>query len=183
MVITHLSPEKTRHETHLSTFPHPTHPHPRVSATNEHKQRRRRVEPTSPEGTRSSRSNKLQEVSFGHPREARLRRRRDFTRAQRLGARQHGSVLTLVLAPSDTARARFGTAVSRRVGNAVVRNRLRRLLKEVFRHNAAQWPAFDYLVIAKPELATLAASGYRAVEAVLVGAVERAIERETRRAR
>lgn len=122
-------------------------------------------------------------MSFAHPREARLRRRRDFTRAQRIGTRQHSALFTLVLAPSETARARFGTAVSRRVGNAVVRNRLRRLLKEVFRHHSAQWPAFDYLLIAKPELATLAEAGYEAVAAVLVVAVDRAIERESRRVR
>lgn len=122
-------------------------------------------------------------MSFAHPREARLRRRRDFTRAQRIGTRQHTALFTLVLAPSESARARFGTAVSRRVGNAVLRNRLRRVLKEVFRHNAAHWPPFDVLVIAKPEMAALAEGGYDAVAPVLIAAIERAIEREARRTR
>lgn len=122
-------------------------------------------------------------MSFGHPRDARLRRRRDFVRAQRVGTRQHSALFTLIVAPSESGRVRFGTAVSRRVGNAVLRNRLRRILKELFRHHASGWPSYDLLVIAKPELAALAEGGYRAIEPVFLDAVSRAFDREARRAR
>lgn len=120
-------------------------------------------------------------MSFALPREARLRHRRDFTRAQRIGTRQHHALFTVVVTPNDGGRARFGTAVSRRVGNAVLRNRLRRVLKEIFRHNAARLGPFDLLVIAKPELATLAPAGYAPIAEALLPTIDRALARERRR--
>jgi ribonuclease P protein component len=63
-----------------------------------------------------------------------LRRRGDFVRTRRLGIRQqtrHFIVYLAVLPERKTAR--LGLAVSRQVGNAVVRNRTKRRLRESFR--------------------------------------------------
>ncbi len=118
--------------------------------------------------------------SFAHPREARILQRGDFTRAHSSGTRAHARQLTLIVLDNTTARARLGCAVSRRVGNAVVRNRIRRLLKELFRHHAHRWPPVDLVVIAKPELAELAAERYATFERVLLPIIERAVLRGRR---
>jgi ribonuclease P protein component len=55
-------------------------------------------------------------------------------------------------APADTAR--LGIAVSRRVSlRAVVRNRIRRQIRESFRLHRAELAALDYVVVAKPDAA------------------------------
>ncbi len=54
----------------------------------------------------------------------------------------------------DAALPRLGVAVSKRVDkSAVVRNRLRRQVKEAFRQHSTGLPAGDYVFIAKPEAA------------------------------
>ncbi len=55
------------------------------------------------------------------------------------------------MAPNDVGRTRVGLTVSGRVGNAVVRNRVRRHLREALRARYAQLAAaMDLVVIARP---------------------------------
>lgn len=63
----------------------------------------------------------------------RLTREADFRLVYRTGSRRTTDVLTLHFRPNDTENVRLGLAVSRRVGNAVVRNRLRRRIREAVR--------------------------------------------------
>jgi ribonuclease P protein component len=84
----------------------------------------------------------------------RLKTRADFDRVFRRGRRLEGRMFTLVVAPGATEQDRLGLAVSRRAGGAVVRNRMRRVLREVFRlveHGESD--PLDIVVLAKPELA------------------------------
>lgn len=91
-----------------------------------------------------------------YPKAARLRRRKDFVSLQREGRRRHTPHLVLVTRPAEAASSRLGVTVSKRVGNAVTRNRLKRLLREVFRdHRAAINPPVDVVVIARPGAHTL----------------------------
>src|SRR5512134_2405478 len=85
----------------------------------------------------------------------RLRTRAQFDRVFRRGARLDGRLFTLLVAANGTPRDRLGLAVSRKVGNAVVRNRAKRLLRESFRRLAPPLarPALDLLVLAKPDIA------------------------------
>lgn len=53
----------------------------------------------------------------------------------------------VVAAANDRDHARLGLAVSRRVGNAVVRNRVKRRLREIFRRNRGALPVADLVVI------------------------------------
>jgi ribonuclease P protein component len=56
----------------------------------------------------------------------------------------------LLVAPRDESEARLGLTVSRRVGGAVRRNRIKRLVREAFRTDRALFPAgADVVVIAK----------------------------------
>jgi ribonuclease P protein component len=64
----------------------------------------------------------------------RLKASADFVRIQRRGLRSQTEHFVLyALRSTEFERARLGVAVSRRIGNAVVRNRLKRRLRECFR--------------------------------------------------
>lgn len=97
-------------------------------------------------------------MSLGHPKERRLRSRREFLRVQSEGLRVTTPhfVLLLALGPLPDAPARLGVTVTRKVGNSVRRNRVRRVVREAFRLRPGLLPAgIDLLVIAKegaPEL-------------------------------
>jgi ribonuclease P protein component len=78
-----------------------------------------------------------------------LRRRSDFSRVQRRGKRQTGPLFVLL---SSEARngSRIGITVSKAVGNAVVRNRLRRRVKAILdRAGFGQPPFRDIVLIAR----------------------------------
>ncbi|MEZ4370753.1 MAG: ribonuclease P protein component [Polyangiaceae bacterium] len=81
----------------------------------------------------------------------RVRTPAEFRRCQQTGRRLHTSHFVLVVyARGDDEPARLGLTVSRRTGNAVARNRMKRLLREAFRTSAAAWPrGVDLVIIAK----------------------------------
>jgi len=80
----------------------------------------------------------------------RLAKRAEFLEAQRLGGRSQGAWLVIYAMPTTRAHARLGITTSRKVGNAVVRNRWRRLIREAFRLNKARLPlGHDLVVIVK----------------------------------
>lgn len=56
---------------------------------------------------------------------------------------------------------RIGITVSSKVGNAVVRNRVKRWVREAFRAERAAWPPVDVVVIARPKAPELGAAGMR----------------------
>lgn len=90
----------------------------------------------------------------------RLRGRESFARLRAEGRRAGDAVLRVVMARNGLAWSRIGCAVPRRYGNAVRRNRLRRLIREAFRLEKAGLPAgFDLLVSpgSSPDAADLAA--------------------------
>jgi ribonuclease P protein component len=79
----------------------------------------------------------------------RLRRRRQFLAIQREGSRRHTAHLVFVRRRGETELPRLGVTVSARVGNSVQRNRIKRLLREVFRHRRSELAPIDLVVIAK----------------------------------
>ena len=64
--------------------------------------------------------------------------------------------------------------MSRKVGKAVVRNRIRRLIKETFRRLSSELSSADYVVIARPRAATVASQGFESLANELIPALEAA---------
>ncbi|ORE89552.1 ribonuclease P [Oceanococcus atlanticus] len=71
----------------------------------------------------------------------------EFTRVFRQGRRISAGSLQIVCAPSEAGYARLGLAVAKRIlPRAVDRNRAKRVIRESFRHQAADLPPLDVVV-------------------------------------
>ena len=91
------------------------------------------------------------------PKAARLLKRSDFIILAEAGKKIQNNHFILVYQPSNLCRSRIGITVSRRVGNAVGRNRLKRLAREYFRLHRHELNGFwDINIIAKKGAAELA---------------------------
>ena len=88
--------------------------------------------------------------SHGFPPEARLRRHRQFEQVRSAGRKIHTVHFIIIDLGRGSGPARLGVTVSRKVGGAVQRNRVKRLLREFFRRQQSQLPAgTDFSIIAK----------------------------------
>jgi ribonuclease P protein component len=87
------------------------------------------------------------------PSAERLRRRTDYLRCYRTGRRRHGSLALVYFVPNQLGHPRMGITASRKVGKAVVRHRLKRRIKEIYRRwqDRPQLPALDLVIHLKPE--------------------------------
>jgi ribonuclease P protein component len=87
-----------------------------------------------------------------YPRSERLRRRHDFLRVQREGARVHTPhyVVVVLPRPEGDEVGRLGITVTKKVAIAVGRNRVKRVVREVYRKNRDLFPeGCDIVVMAK----------------------------------
>jgi len=118
-------------------------------------------------------------AGHGFSRADRLRKRADYLRVQgRPRARARARLLTVLVAPSDREARRLGIVASRKVGNAVARNRAKRLLREAFRaHKHELAKGIDIVVIVHPGLAEESLDG---VTAELLRAIADAFRKASR---
>ena len=83
------------------------------------------------------------------PRATRVRRRTDYLAIQNRGRRVSGTHLMVF---SLAGSGRMGITVSRKVGGAVVRNRVKRWIRECYRRRRTEFPAqVDFVVVARSE--------------------------------
>jgi ribonuclease P protein component len=105
------------------------------------------------------------------PPEARLKTRRQFLRVQDRGQRVWGRRFIFAIQPGSTRRARLGITVSRKVGKAVVRNRIKRWVREAFRQHPELFERpVDVVITAKRDIDDFS---YHAIEQELLGVLGR----------
>ena len=100
----------------------------------------------------------------------RLRRRQDFDRARQRGRSTRSTLLILNAVRTADDVTRCGFNVSRRVGKAVVRNRVRRRLREIMRQALpALDGGWDLVLVARPGAAQATFQTLRAAVDELLG--------------
>jgi ribonuclease P protein component len=94
------------------------------------------------------------------PPRLRIRSQRDFDRVYQAGKHAADATLVLLACPNELAHNRLGVVVSRKVGNAVERNRWKRRIREAFRRTQHELPQGLDLIVrprkgAVPEFAAI----------------------------
>jgi ribonuclease P protein component len=157
---------KEEHETHLPTEQPASQTDARLSRTHGDPGRTRGPQEASRQGSQaldrdhSGQAAELSTVSTGpsqrFPARFRLRKRHEFLALQRDGRRLTLSHFVVITRDRDQPPSRLGITTSRKVGNAPVRNRIRRLVRDVFRRRRETIvPPRDVLVIARPGAGSL----------------------------
>jgi ribonuclease P protein component len=100
-----------------------------------------------------------------------LSRPQDFAAIQATGATRTHALLSARFLRTDQEMTRFGLSTGRRLGGAVVRNRVRRRIREALRVMAPSFqPGWDVLIIARPAIV-------KSDHDALVGALHRTLVR------
>ncbi|MBQ9243393.1 MAG: ribonuclease P protein component [Proteobacteria bacterium] len=107
---------------------------------------------------------------FGWGKSIRLRKHAQYCRVQSKGRRIGGKFLLVIFAPSSFLGVRFGLTVSKKVGKAVVRNKVKRRLRDILRHHQAVLGGLDVVWIAKADAAS---ASYASLEREVVALLDR----------
>lgn len=94
-------------------------------------------------------------MALTFPQAARLKKPAEFDAVYALKKSAADGRLVVFAGPGAAGRPRLGLSVSRKVGNAVVRNRWKRLLREAFRLAQHELPACDFVVVPRKGLAAV----------------------------
>lgn len=92
---------------------------------------------------------------LGISKEMRLRQRADYVAVQANGRKVHGRHVLAIFRqrPDPALEGRLGLTVTKKVGNAVVRNRIKRMLREWMRLNGWVPRGWDMVLVAKDSAA------------------------------
>lgn len=88
--------------------------------------------------------------SFSFQKEERIRRRADFLRISKEGVHYNSPHFRIWICPNQLPQRRLGIIVGKKVGSAVKRNRVKRLIREFFRqHKEELLKSSDFIIQAK----------------------------------
>ena len=88
--------------------------------------------------------------SFSFSKSERLLNRKDFVNLNRSGQKDHTAHFTIIYIDNGLGITRLGITVSKKIGNSVKRNRLKRLIREFFRLHKTCFPrGYDIVISAK----------------------------------
>ncbi len=106
--------------------------------------------------------------------EERLRLRKDFDRIFSFGRSVSDENLRIIFVKNGLGIRRIGIIIRKKIGKAVFRNRLRRLVKEVFRLNKEKFPkGYDYVFIVREGLKGRRDIKYFEMEEIILKLLER----------
>ena len=165
--------ERRNHEENLSAQSYQAAEEARLSLTNEDEGGTRRHQATPREGSQATRPVRRLQIGMlaetgRFKRSDRVRQSIDYRRISRTAQRRRSAEFVVLMAPARAARGdvpdepvrRLGLTVSRKVGNAVTRNYVKRRVREWFRAERSELPpGTEWVVIAQP-----AAGGLRGRE-------------------
>jgi ribonuclease P protein component len=84
------------------------------------------------------------------PHSVRIVKSADYRTVYREGRKVHSEKFVLFALKNKAGHHRLGITVSRKIGGAVIRNRIKRLFREIFRKSSAELPSqYDIVVNAK----------------------------------
>lgn len=87
---------------------------------------------------------------FSYPKEHRILNRKDFVNLNQLGKKFHTSNFVVIFKQNGLGITRLGITVSKKIGNSVKRNKVKRLIREFFRLYKASFPqGYDFVIAAK----------------------------------
>ena len=88
--------------------------------------------------------------SFSFPKIERILNRKDFVNLNQLGKKYQTIHFTVIFKENGLGITRLGITVSKKIGNSVKRNRVKRLIREFFRLHKAYFPkGYDIVIAAK----------------------------------
>src|SRR5947209_2407606 len=155
-------PGLVNHETHLPAEKAQASTYARIPRADGHARRTAHAQAPAHQGPQATRGLMLgRPGARPRPGRSRLSRSADFDRVFRQGRSHAGRELVLYVFPRQNEEPpRLGLSVSRKVGGAVERNRVKRMLREAFAVESARLPAgTDAVVVARPEAHALAERG------------------------
>ena len=85
----------------------------------------------------------------------RLKKKKEFNFIYKKGESFHSKFLSLYVIKTKLNFCKIGFSVSNKVGNSVVRHKVKRRLTEIVRLNISKLPVNNYILVAKPGIENL----------------------------